>query len=91
MPHIIDDEYDLPTAKENDATQALWYVRSKCDPHILIGCKTGDNFLRRDGDLWEWPGYKIIRDPKNGLIERASATGPEDMIRYRPGEGEAAA
>lgn len=78
---IIDDEFALP-APETEAAHRLEYARSKCDPCILISCKTGETYTRRDGQKWEWPGYKIERGANN-RVTREPATGMEDTVRYR--------
>lgn len=59
------------------------YVRSLCDPRVLIHGQTGDNYIRDDGAKWEYPAYKVDSDV-NGKAETTSAPAHMDDKRYPP-------
>lgn len=48
---------------ENDLDpDALYYVRSKSVPTILIHGRTGDGYRRADGKEWPFDGLKSVRN-----------------------------
>lgn len=82
MIRIIDDEFALP-APDEDLFRTFEYVRSLSLPTTLIDAKSGDGYVRRDGENWEHAGYKVQREATN-RVKRTPATAPEDHATYRP-------
>ena len=61
MKHTVEDHTQLP--------EAPYYVRSMSDNTIMIHGKTGDSYVRADGEPWDADGYAFERD---GTIRRAT-------------------
>lgn len=40
---------------------AVEYLRSKCDPRVVIDTTSGECYWREDGEKWEHPAYKCER------------------------------
>ena len=79
MTPIVRDETELPSP----SLGRLDYVRLKSDPTLLIACKTGECFTRKDGKPWEWPAYLVTCDDR-GKIGCEPWTAFADLTVYDP-------
>ncbi len=53
------------------------YTRTLIDPRYLQDGKTGDLYVRKDGQPWPHCGYKVQKT-QAGTLEKIPATAPED-------------
>lgn len=80
---IVDDEYALPAPElrpDGTGSGRFDYVRALTDHHVLVHGKTAETFTRRDGKVWKFPGWKVVR--KDQLVERLPSTAYCDGVIY---------
>jgi hypothetical protein len=67
---------------ENDLPEALYYVRSLCDPSVLIHSNSGDVYVRRDAKPWKHPSYKTESSAGYGTVTVIPNTAKDDFTIY---------
>jgi hypothetical protein len=78
----VHDERALPGTLGENARWRTDFVRSLCDPTVLIRCDNGDVYQRRDGANWKHPAYKAIRDTATEIITVEIGTAYGDHAEY---------
>lgn len=87
-PITIRDENELPAPTDNDLSRKWAYIRSMCDPRVMIAIVTGVAYIREDGEAWERPGLwatlnyngKTSREPGTALFDSQIVRGTRETI-----------
>ena len=80
----IADERELPAPPFNPDTPTagrLEYIRHLIDPRVLIACRSGECFVRLDGQKWKHAGWTVARNDK-GMTEHEIGTAKDDLKVY---------